>query len=118
MVFLYIYSDEPIVISIQADKYGQWSYAYDQPVDDGMHEVYVAVVDNVGKVVESSVPFQFIKKAAAISVLEATAKISTTPSRGEKVGLFSSYALIALITIMIAILVGIVVVGFASKKFK
>jgi len=118
VVFLYIYSDEPIVISIQADKYGQWSYAYDQPVDDGMHEVYVAVVDNVGKVVESSVPFQFIKKAAAISVLEATAKISTTPSRGEKVGLFSSYALIALITIMIAILVGIVVVGFASKKFK
>lgn len=69
VITLYIYSDLPIVVTVKTDEYGNWKYNFSQPLTDGIHEVYVAVNDNTGKVVEKSNPLSFfVKEAKAVSV--------------------------------------------------
>jgi hypothetical protein len=67
-VTVYVYSD-PIVLTIKTDNDGNWSYVLDQDVEDGQHEVYVAVTDNTGKVAEKSEPLAFIKTAEAVTII-------------------------------------------------
>ncbi len=64
---LYIYSD-PIVVTVKTDADGNWSYELDRKLDDGRHEVYVAVTEVTGKISSQSSPLPFVKTAEAISV--------------------------------------------------
>ncbi|MFH1523320.1 MAG: Ig-like domain-containing protein [Patescibacteria group bacterium] len=68
---LYIYSDLPVVVTVNADEYGNWQYKFDQSLVEGEHEIYVAVNDNTGRVVKKSSPLNFfIKEAKAISITD------------------------------------------------
>jgi len=67
-VTIYIYS-EPIVLIIKTDSDGNWSYVLDKPLEDGKHEVYVAVTDNTGKITAKSEPLVFVQSAQAATVL-------------------------------------------------
>ena len=64
---LYIYS-LPIVVTVKTDSEGNWNYTLDKDLEDGNHQVYVAVTDVKGQVVASSNPIPFVKEAAAVTV--------------------------------------------------
>lgn len=72
VVTVYVYSD-PIVIVAKTDANGNWTYELDRDLEDGDHEVYVAVTDNVGRITAKSEPLPFVKTAEAITVQAAGA---------------------------------------------
>ncbi|MFA6183610.1 MAG: Ig-like domain-containing protein [Parcubacteria group bacterium] len=67
-VTIYIYSD-PIVLTVKTDADGNWSYVLDKDLEDGNHQVYVAVTDNTGKITAKSEPLAFVKTAEAASIV-------------------------------------------------
>ncbi len=114
VVTIYIYSDFPVVATVKTDEFGNWQYEFDKSLIDGEHEVYVAVNDNTGKVVNKSQPLSFfINEAKAVSVSDFISLQNTVaPKESEKA--ITSYAFIALI----AIVVGIIGFVFAIIKRK
>jgi hypothetical protein len=71
VVTLYIYSAMPIVLTVKADANGNWVYNLDKTLVNGKHEVYVAINNDKGRIVESSLPKPFfIEEAQAVSMDE------------------------------------------------
>ncbi len=68
-VTLYIYST-PIIVTVKTDENGNWSYVLDKELEDGNHEIYVAITDNAGKIFAKSKPLPFVKEAAAVTINE------------------------------------------------
>ncbi|HLA26000.1 MAG TPA: Ig-like domain-containing protein [Patescibacteria group bacterium] len=65
---LFIYSVDPIVITVKTDDDGNWQYELDKTLEDGEHEVYVTVTDDTGKIQTQSSPIAFfVKEAKAVS---------------------------------------------------
>jgi hypothetical protein len=67
-VTIYIYSD-PVVLTVKTDADGSWSYVLDKGVEDGEHQVYVAVTDNTGKITAKSEAVAFVKTAQAANII-------------------------------------------------
>lgn len=63
-VTLYIFST-PIVITVKTDTDGNWNYIFDKELENGEHEVYVGITDNLGNVIAKSTPLPFVKSAEA-----------------------------------------------------
>jgi len=63
-VTLFIFST-PIVVTIKADTNGKWEYRLDKQLADGRHELYLATVDNSGRILAKSPPIPFVKTAEA-----------------------------------------------------
>lgn len=78
-VTLYIYSD-PIVVTVKADENGEWTYTLDTQLPDGNHEIYVASVNNSGKIIAKSSPVAFTKTAEALEFEPLTIQGITEPS--------------------------------------
>jgi len=108
---LYIYSD-PIVVSVKTDSDGNWKYELDRDLEDGDHEVYVAVTDNLGRITAQSKPMPFVKTAEAVTVdtsyfsdngavSEARSVMSRESVRYVAIGLgIASLAIIAFLFVM------------------
>ena len=64
VITLYIYSDIPIVTTVTTDEYGNWEYHFTETLEDGDHEVYIAINDETGKVVKKSSPLSFLVREA------------------------------------------------------
>ena len=108
LLVLYIFST-PIIVTVKTDSSGMWSYTLDKELEDGSHEVYVASVDNTGKVIAKSNPFFFVKEAAAITEFIPT----QTVIEG---GFFQrNLFLILLSSLILIILSGIVLIGVKRK---
>ncbi len=69
-VSLFIFST-PVVVTVKTDDDGAWSYIFDKELENGEHEVYVAVTDNAGRVVAKSNPLSFVKTAEAFTPVDA-----------------------------------------------
>ncbi len=67
-VNIYIYSENPIIVTVRTDSQGNWSYDLDKNLANGKHEAFVVLTDNTGKITAKSKPFYFIKTAQAITV--------------------------------------------------
>lgn len=65
-VTLYIFST-PIVVTVKADDEGVWHYSLDVELEDGEHELYVASVNNAGRIIAKSPAVPFIKTAEAVA---------------------------------------------------
>jgi hypothetical protein len=66
---LFIYSSIPIIVTVKSDENGNWIYDLDRRLSSGKHEVYVAINDSEGKLLEASVPKMFfVAEARAISL--------------------------------------------------
>ncbi len=113
-VMLFIYST-PIMVSTRTDSEGNWSYLLERELEDGRHEVYVASVDNTGKILAKSDPAPFVKEAAAIQV-------DLMPFPGGEfsaLGFFEGKIIFILIAIFALIVATtIVLVGIAVGKGK
>lgn len=69
VITLFIYSSMPIIVTVQADANGNWTYELDKTLVDGTHEAYIAVNNDQGKILEASLPTPFfISEAQAVSV--------------------------------------------------
>jgi hypothetical protein len=66
-VTIYIYSEQPVILTVKTDSEGNWVYIIDKPAD-GSHEVYVVVNENSGKVVAKSAPLPFVQTAEAATI--------------------------------------------------
>lgn len=69
-VTLYIFST-PIVVTVRTDADGSFVYTLDKELEDGEHDVFVAVTDNTGSIIAQSNPFSFVKEAQAFTPVDA-----------------------------------------------
>lgn len=65
-VTLYIYST-PTVVTLRTNSDGSFAYVFEKELEDGEHEVYVALTDNTGDIVVQSNSFSFVKTAQAFT---------------------------------------------------
>lgn len=77
-VTLYIFST-PTVVTIKTDADGSFVYTFDKELEDGQHDVYVAMTDNTGDIIAQSNPFTFVKTAEAYTPVAAAADAGVTP---------------------------------------
>jgi hypothetical protein len=96
---VYIYST-PVIVTVKTDEYGNWIYELDKELEDGNHEVYVAITDNAGKIYAKSKPLPFVKEAAAVTIDESALFTNNT---GEP-SLFAS----AYMYIIVLIIIGVI----------
>jgi len=106
-VTIYIYSD-PVVLTIKTDSQGNWSYVLDNPLEEGEHQVYVAVTDNVGKIVAKSEPIVFVQtaEAAIVSTLPAIGvsdKNEVSPTKAWFKGSYSLFIALGILGLIIAL---------------
>ena len=103
-VILYVHS-EPLVLSTQADKNGDWNYALEDPLAAGKHEVY-AVVNKGDGTYQRSSPFDFVIAKAEASPLnpkgyglkiESIKPTATENNRPTNIYVAASIALVALV---------------------
>lgn len=78
-VTLYIFSS-PTVVTVRTDADGMFVYTFDKELEDGRHDVYVAVTDNAGEIIAQSNPFSFIKEAQAFTPVDAAESDTVTPT--------------------------------------
>ncbi|KXK00179.1 MAG: hypothetical protein UZ19_OD1000094 [Parcubacteria bacterium OLB19] len=69
-VTLFIFSS-PTIVTVKADSDGNFVYTLEKELEEGEHEVYVAMTDNIGNIVARSKPFQFVKTAEAFTPVDA-----------------------------------------------
>jgi len=115
---VYIYSDLPIVATVQADEYGNWQYEFSQSLIEGEHEIYVAVNDNTGKVLAKSNPLNFfIKEAKAVSVKDFVATpIASAPTVQKSESMIKYYIIIAILTVVVGILLFVIFIVEKRRK--
>lgn len=70
-VTLYIFST-PTVVTVKTASDGSFTYTFEDELEDGNHEVYVAITDNAGAIVAQSNPFRFVKEAEAFTEDDST----------------------------------------------
>lgn len=106
-ITLYIYST-PIVVTVKTDETGKWSYQLDKELENGEHQVYVASVDNSGKIIARSNPILFTKSAEAATIGIAPSIESTFTTKNF---LKDNFILITLATLIAVVILGMMFVG-------
>ncbi len=114
---LYIYSDLPIVATVQADEYGNWQYEFSKSLIEGEHEIYVAINDNTGKVITKSNPLNFfVKEAKAVSVKDFVAASVAAPTTKKAESMIKYYLIIAILTVVAGILLFVIFIIQKRKQ--
>jgi hypothetical protein len=78
-VTLYIFST-PVVVTVKTDEAGNWKYTLNTELEDGSHKLYVAMVNNDGRIIAKSPPVLFTKEAQAIEFVPLVAPPITEPT--------------------------------------
>jgi len=113
IITIYIFSNDPIVITIKADENGNWNYELDKELANGQHEAYVAVIDEVGKIVSKSEPIAFVKTAQAASVIPVS-ELSANQSPMENSS--AQYILMAIGIMSVCLVLALIAIGFLTYK--
>ncbi|MFZ3057751.1 MAG: Ig-like domain-containing protein [Minisyncoccales bacterium] len=104
VITLFIYSVMPIVVTVQADSNGNWVYELDKTLVDGTHEAYVAINDDEGKIIESSLPTPFfIAQAEAVSVDNFVSTGDASQVSDKTSGMIILYVLGGLVVVFVLI---------------
>ena len=106
-VTLYIFST-PIIVTVRTDADGSWAYKFDKELEDGIHEVYVGVTDNAGKIVAKSEPLRFVKEVQAFTPIDAEA--AGTISHNVNPNTFASQSFILIILSISVVAIGLILV--------
>jgi hypothetical protein len=108
-VTLYFYST-PIVVTVKTDDTGNWEYTIDRELEDGEHNVYVAMTDSGGKILVKTSPIPFIKTANAITL----GSLSAGAAQG---GFFQGNMLLIFAGFIVAVIaVAFLVISIILKK--
>ena len=105
-VTLYVYST-PIIVTVRTDTWGSFDYELDAQLADGSHELFVASVNDTGKVLATSAPIPFVKTAEAISYTPEAHVSSEDPVSAALLNTLPLVVVIALLTVMsVVVLIG------------
>lgn len=113
-VTVYIYSGNPIIVTVKTDSNGDWTYTIDKELEEGNHEVYVAVTNNSGAIQAKSKPLPFIKTAQAVTVAQTAQANSVQPT--TKAGINAKNLLFILAFSFFGVVVAFILIGLAIKK--
>lgn len=118
LINVFVYSELPTILTVKTDADGNWSYTLEKSLDDGEHEVYVAVTDNAGKITAKSEPLAFVKTAQAATVIPpaeaAEQEASTSPVEKRKM----SDMLLLAGAVVLAVLSALALIGFLLRRKK
>ena len=92
-VTLFIFS-EPTIVTVKTEDDGSFVYTFTKELEDGEHEIYVALTDNNGEIVAQSSPFRFVKTAEAFSPVN-TENLPVVKQKESKVTTLSTYNMVA-----------------------
>jgi hypothetical protein len=122
VITIYLYSDLPLVATTTVDENGQWQLTIDGQLGEGVHEAYVAINDDTGRVTRKSEPLAFIVQAAqaitpaaAAQEADATAadvNVAATSAPTKDLGLF----IIGGIMLLLAAGLTIAIIVFTRKR--
>lgn len=116
IITVYVYSD-PIVIVAKTDANGNWTYELDRDLEDGDHEVYVAVTDNIGRITAKSEPIPFVKTAEAITVQAAGAAEQGMVANQSPIDrYFTQYVVAGFLLALLFVVIAIVVIYRRSSS--
>lgn len=113
-VTVYIYSGQPIIVTVKTDSNGDWTYTIDKELAEGNHEVYVAVTNNSGAIKAKSEPLPFVKTAQAVTTTR-TAEANTVQSTA-RTGISAKNLLFILAFSFFGVVVAFILIGLAIKK--
>ena len=101
---------------MKTDANGNWTYTLDKELENGEHQVYVAITDNTGKITAKSNPLTFVKTAQAVNVISNADAYSTqTPPINAKK---SNGIFVIIIIIITALGITISIIGLIISKSK
>jgi hypothetical protein len=103
-VTLYLYST-PVMVTVRADAAGRFEYSFDEVLEDGSHELYVATVNNTGKILAKSESVPFVKTAEAVSFTPPSVPIDPV-EQGTHTGVALMLLLSMLTAFGVIILIG------------
>lgn len=115
-VSLYIYSN-PIMVTIKTNSLGEWEYVLDKELEDGNHSIYVATVNNTGKILARSEGYFFAKTAEAITFQDVPlAQVYEPVKEPSILGNVNLYLLSGIILVIILSI--FVLLGMYNQKNK
>lgn len=111
-VTIYIFST-PTIVTVKTDSKGEWVYTLDKELDNGEHEVYVATVDNSGRLLARSEGIPITKTAEA-ATLGTFGIGEPTPAQTDFVQ--ENFILIVLAILLFALIVVLILSGGRRKE--
>lgn len=121
IVTVFIYSSMPIIVTVKSDENGNWIYDLDKSLVNGKHEVYVAINNDEGKIVESSVPELFFIAEARAVTMEEFVKIedaSSVNTMEKSDSLIRTYVIVGVGFIIILLVSFLLIKKIASNKYE
>jgi hypothetical protein len=114
-VTIYIYST-PTVVVVQSDAEGNWSYDLTQDLEDGDHEVFVAVTDATGKISAYGEGVGFVKTAEAITVKPVASAAVMEENQSPLERSRFEYVIVAFISILVFFGIALIVVSRRAAR--
>jgi hypothetical protein len=111
-ITLYIYST-PVIVTVKTDARGEWSYELNKELENGDHQVYVATVNNTGRLIARSESIPFTKTAEA-AALGSFGIGDPTPAQNDFIQ--ENFILIVLAILLFAIIITLILTGNKKKE--
>jgi hypothetical protein len=109
LLLVYLYSKLPLVLTVQTNASGQWTYELSEPLTENLHTAYVAVANGDGTIARKSSALQFfVKKAEAVTVTSFLSDEPIVETSDAVESPMRSYLLAG----GALILIGLILVGF------
>ena len=111
----------PIVVTVKSDENGNWVYDLDKSLVNGKHEVYVAINNDEGKIVEASVPELFFIAQAKAVTMEEFVKIedaSSVKTLEKSDSLIRTYVFVGIGFILLLLVSFLLIKKIATNKYE
>jgi hypothetical protein len=113
-VTVYIFST-PVIVTVKTNADGRWSYVFEKDLEDGEHQVVVALTDNEGSIVAKSEPLAFVKTAEAFSPVTAESQARVVTAEAPEL-LDEENALVYAALIVVALGLLLIILGFFADR--
>jgi len=109
---IYVFST-PVIVTVKTDSRGEWSYTMDKELEDGEHNVYVATVNNSGRLIARSenIPFTKTAEAAALGTFGIGEPNSTQDNFIQE-----NFILVILAILLAALVVTLMLTGIGKEE--
>jgi hypothetical protein len=111
-VTVYIFST-PTIVTVKTNERGEWSYTLDKELENGEHEVYVATVDNSGRLIARSESIAVTQTAEAAAL--GTFGIGE-PNQAQNDFVQENFILIVIAILLAAIIITLILAGGRKDK--
>lgn len=112
---IFIFSKDPIIMTVVADQNGNWSYELSKDLADGQHEVFVAVTEKSGRVISKAEPIAFVKTAQAATIIPVS-ELDENKSPMQRST--ASYIMVAIAIMSVCLAIALALIGILTHKYK